>query len=65
MKDVANKLVYFLGQNIKSIAIITENRIITFMPKYTDITFEDNYLLLVGKKEVRRIPYDEIKDIEG
>ena len=63
MKNAANKLVYFLGQSIKTLCIVSKNNTITFNPKDTMITFEDDYLVLVGRKEVRRIPYDEIKEI--
>lgn len=64
MKDVANKLVYFLGHAIRTLTIVTKNKTILMNPKETMITFEDDYLELVGRREVRRIPYDEIKDIE-
>lgn len=64
MKDVANKLVYFLGHDIRTLTIVTKNKTIIMNPKDTMITFEDDCLELVGRREVRRIPYDEIKEIE-
>ena len=63
MKNAANKLVYFLGHDIRPLTIVTKNKTIIMNPKDTMITFEDDYLVLVGRKEVRRIPYDEIKEI--
>ena len=63
MKSTANKLVYFLGYDIRTLIIVTKNKTIIMNPKDTMITFEDDYLVLVGRKEVRRIPYDEIKEI--
>lgn|GEM_PF-3609313 len=64
MRDIANKLAYFLGHSIKTLTIVTKNKTIIMNPKDTLINFEDDYLLLISRKEVRRIPYDEIKDIE-
>lgn len=63
MKSTANRLAYFLGEDIKLLTIVCKDKQIIFNPKEDTIYFTDDSLCLVGDKREIELKYDEIIDV--